>query len=381
MKTAFKCIGIIVDEYGRTIGFKLINTVNKEIILSEQELINEVKDKQVELMDIIFNEKYNNFSFNRNKLEIIKQTQENKLVMGYNDQTHNQERRFETYGSELSAQKRIKDIEYTQMLREEYDGNEDLKILLDKAKLLGLEHRKIKIYDNKEIWYVKITDDLHKIYIPSDIKYIHYPKPTYRFGWSWADDTYKRMMEEEEKKANKPDEFDALITSITGTVQFFGGGKLEETWRLFRGCETDAIIDLSNLNLNSVTYYASMFEDCKLSKIIFGDIQSEYTCDMRSMFSNADIGEIHMEKVKGLKIEGFDNMFSFCKSSLLRIDNLDLSEIIHEYEKEEGETLNKSKIHFMFSHCEIGKIITNCPYIKEAYSWRKGLNPRIYNID
>ena len=218
--------------------------------------------------------------------------------------------------------------------------------------------------------------------ILSDIKYIHYPKPTYRFGWSWGDDTYKRMMEEEEKKANKPDEFDVLIRSITGTVQFFGGGKLKETWRLFRGCETDAIIDLSNLNLNSVTYYANMFGYCKLSKVIFGDIQSEYRCNMRSMFSYADIGEIHMEKVKGLKIGDFDNMFGFCKSSLLRIDNLDLSEIMHEYEKEEGDSLtNKDKIHFMLSHCEIGEIITNCPYIKEAYSWRKGLNPRIYNID
>lgn len=171
-----------------------------------------------------------------------------------------------------------------------------LKQLLNKATILGLYIKEITLQDNKRIYYIRKANDSHIIYIPKEVQIMQTDSFTNKF--------YR------------------LIRELNGTVSFIGGEGLVSTNSMFIGCETEAIIDLTKLNLINIEDMSLMFTHCKLEKVIFGKAEASKLKYLQKTFCKSTIKEIQMGEIRAENVMDFKEMFNGCNSELIDISGL-----------------------------------------------------------
>lgn len=218
------------------------------------------------------------------------------------------------------------------------DEDAKLKSLLNRATVLGLYTREIKLGDNKPIYYIRKSEDSHIIYIPKDVEYIQTTSFVNRF--------YR------------------LMTQIHGTVSFMGGEGLLSTNTMFVGCDTGAIIDLTQLKLSNIRDMSKMFMQCKFEKVIFGNVKADKLEFLQQTFYTSTIKEIQMGGIEAENVMNFKLMFNKCKSEIIDISGLSGANAQYKLGREAfkdmfGQTWEDNKTKML-------KINIKCPFILEA---------------
>lgn len=215
------------------------------------------------------------------------------------------------------------------------------KKLTNKATILGLENKEIRVVDNKIVHYIKQSEDSHIIYIPTNVNKLYD-----------TDTAFKN-------------EFKNLMKTLSGTVKFIGGEGLTDVSNMFGAIKTNATIDLTELNLSKVKDMSLMFCYSKLNKVIFGEVNLAHVETMYSMFKCATIREIDMSRVRATRVLDFRMMFYGCNAQKVNIGFIDA--------KRGRYTLGMGTFDEMFKYdkyIEVGvmNLKTNCPFIQEEYN-------------
>lgn len=286
------CTQILKNDKGEVIGYTLKNIANQKENYSTGKLYELIKYGEIEVDNLVFDKSKRVFVFNIKK-------EDNKL-----------------------------------------------KSFLNKATIMGLETKEIKVTKDKKIYYVKQAEDLHTIYIPDGVDKLYDNDVAASF------------------------QLTRVLNTIQGVVKFTGGKDLTDTRGVFSSCESNLTIDLTKLKLDFVKDMSMMFYCCKVNKVIFGDVYASELENINKIFDCATIKEIDMSKFRANTILNFREAFMNCDSIKIDIRGLKGNRA--------KMVLGKEAFHYMFFNYNEGQfgrgiqeIIINCPYILDKYNNRE----------
>lgn len=320
------CTRLIEDKYGRLNGYRLLYNDGNYEDIEEYTLAEKVRNNEIAISNLTYNERYGNFSFNT---QCSRENYLNNLIQSI----------YKDCNIHKYCDNTIKIT--------------SLQDWINKSTLLGLNVEEIELYNRQIIYYVKIRDDFHQIYIPDDITCLN--KPITKYIPSYSDSGSLKLIHEDLPAWNN---YIICLLKLRGTVSFLGGRGLIDVHNMFGVYNTSLNIDLTKLYLNNVVDFYGMFYQCKLNSVTFGTVKLNNKASMLAMFYNAVINEIHMNNVYTDNVITFENMFRRCESKMVDIENFDASEAL-KYKRD--------ALDYMFSNSNIN-LKTNCKYILEAFN-------------
>ena len=177
----------------------------------------------------------------------------------------------------------------------QYTLDEEVRIIVTKAKMLGLPIRELTSYQGGNTYLISKDNMNHIWVIPSGVKRI---VEDYKFS---------------------------VVENVTGHLKVVGGSGLTSDYNMFYRCEVETI-DLSGLDTSKVTDMSDMFHGCKAENIDLSSFDTSKVEDMEGMFYGCKAENIDLSSFNTSKVTDMSGMFDGCEAKIKATDPVILAE-------------------------------------------------------
>ena len=285
-----KCIAKARDRNNKIVGYKLQDQQGNTIIMKPDALKSAIKTNRIEVINITL-------------------TSDNRLI---DKQPVKQE--------ELAS----------------LSGDTKVKLLINKAKVLGYKLEKIPTACNHECTLINIGSNNHIVYIPNEVTSLNVSEIDLVFT--------------------------KYIKNIHGNIKIIGGHNVKDTKVMFQDCVYDSI-DLSEFDTSSVKDMQMMFIACNTKVINMNGIDTSAVKSMKSMFLDCGVSSLDLSSFNTYNVLNMSWMFSGCDAKYINVSSFDtcnVRDMCCMFEMSEVESLdlsnfnttNVTDMYKMFDHCK-----------------------------